>query len=298
MKEKNLLISICVVTYNHEEYLRDCLAGIADQLNGVNAEVIVGDDFSTDSTKLIIQEFVSRYPTIFRAIFHSKNIGPHKNFLSVHKSALGDFVFHIDGDDIVFGDKFKTQLNFMLNNPDYAACGHRVKVVDFQGDDTKKIFPAESVINHSKSRHILNGMPFAFSSLMYRRFNIDKHSNDDRSVDWYFVADILNFGLVACLDDVLGAYRLNQQSLSSNLGSSRLKELIVEMYCRQFVAWKVYRREFFCVALLDTLAAIKNGRPVGTQLRRLLAKSFTLSALPILISTYLVRKKNAKLLKR
>ena len=55
-------VSVCVVTYNQEKYIRQCLQSIVDQETDFDFEVIVADDCSTDRTSCIVQEFADKYP--------------------------------------------------------------------------------------------------------------------------------------------------------------------------------------------------------------------------------------------
>ena len=43
--------SVCVITYNQEAYIRECLQSIVDQMTDFDFEVIVGDDCSCDGTR-------------------------------------------------------------------------------------------------------------------------------------------------------------------------------------------------------------------------------------------------------
>ena len=43
-------VSICLITYNHEEYLETTLNSIFEQHTDFDFEVVIGDDYSTDCT--------------------------------------------------------------------------------------------------------------------------------------------------------------------------------------------------------------------------------------------------------
>ena len=73
--EKKTKVSVCVVTYNQEKYIRKCLQSIIDQKADFDFEIIIADDCSTDNTPTIIQEFYAKYPEIVKPIFREKNIG-------------------------------------------------------------------------------------------------------------------------------------------------------------------------------------------------------------------------------
>ena len=53
-------LSVFVVTYNQEQYIKQCLESIAKQKVNFDYEVIIGDDCSTDGTGRICDEFANR----------------------------------------------------------------------------------------------------------------------------------------------------------------------------------------------------------------------------------------------
>ena len=57
-------LSLVIPVYNVEAYLRECLDSVLSQKN-VEMEVILVNDGSTDGSKLILEEYVSRYPELF-----------------------------------------------------------------------------------------------------------------------------------------------------------------------------------------------------------------------------------------
>ena len=65
------LVSVCVVAYNQEEYIEQCLMSIIDQKTNFEFEIIVSDDFSSDNTSKIIKKISEKYPKIITAIFIS-----------------------------------------------------------------------------------------------------------------------------------------------------------------------------------------------------------------------------------
>lgn len=114
-------VSVCVVTFNQEKYIRQCLQSIVDQEVSFSFEVIVGDDGSTDGTRSILREFAERYPSIVKPIYNEKNIGPYRNYVSTHSVAKGDYVAHCDGDDFWYPGKLKYQAEYLDNNLHVAA---------------------------------------------------------------------------------------------------------------------------------------------------------------------------------
>ena len=56
MSEQNPELSVIVIAYNGREYLSDCLHTLLEDLEGINGEVIVIDNASTDGSRELIRE--------------------------------------------------------------------------------------------------------------------------------------------------------------------------------------------------------------------------------------------------
>ncbi len=83
-------LSVTVITLNEEKNLRRCLESIKD----IAGEIIVVDSGSTDDTLEIAKSFNAK-------IFHKKfiNYAQQKNFAA--NKASGEWIFSIDGDEVV-----------------------------------------------------------------------------------------------------------------------------------------------------------------------------------------------------
>ena len=55
MKEE-VQVSICLLTYNHEKYIKEALDSILNQKRNFKYEIIVRDDASNDDTTNIIKK--------------------------------------------------------------------------------------------------------------------------------------------------------------------------------------------------------------------------------------------------
>ncbi|HBZ26123.1 MAG TPA: hypothetical protein DEO54_07775 [Rikenellaceae bacterium] len=117
------LVSICCLTYNHEQYIRECIEGFLIQKTDFLFEIIIHDDASTDNTSSIIREYEARYPEIIKPIYQSENqwskgISPSLNF--VWPRARGKYIALCEGDDYWI-DKYKLskQVDFIEKNPEF-----------------------------------------------------------------------------------------------------------------------------------------------------------------------------------
>jgi glycosyltransferase involved in cell wall biosynthesis len=170
MPDKVPEVSVCVVTYNQEKYITECLQSVVDQETDFDFEVLVADDCSTDGTGRIVQEFAEKYPDIVKPILHSKNIGAFHNYVSVHDAAIGKYIAHLDGDDYWLPGKLQIQKSFLDRNKECNFVVTRMKRLDEKGNlkpdkiDIKKLPP------HGFTRAdilVLGGIG-AHSTKMYR----------------------------------------------------------------------------------------------------------------------------------
>ena len=98
--ENDIKVSVCVVTYNQENYIAECLESLVNQVTNFRYEIIVGEDCSTDGTRAIVQRYVEKYPNLIVPLFYKNNIGAVENIKKVYKKAKGKYIAHMDGDDI------------------------------------------------------------------------------------------------------------------------------------------------------------------------------------------------------
>ncbi len=114
-------VSICIVTYNHERYLRECVMSVVAQAQDVHLEILIGDDHSSDQTESIGRELEALFPEVIRFIRHETNLGPGGNYQSLIRLARGEYIAHLDGDDFWLPGKIISQIGILDNNPDYSA---------------------------------------------------------------------------------------------------------------------------------------------------------------------------------
>lgn len=70
-----LLLTVNVITYNHEEFIEDCLNSILEQRTNFDYLVRIFDDASTDRTQDICRKFKKNFPKKIELHFANKNLG-------------------------------------------------------------------------------------------------------------------------------------------------------------------------------------------------------------------------------
>lgn len=126
------LVSVWMVTYNHEKYIAEALESVLMQQTNFDFEIVIGEDCSTDQTRSIIKNYENKYPNIIFPIYHDKNVGANRNaYEFTFPLCKGKYIACLEGDDY-WTDPFKLQkqVDFLEQNKDYVICGHWRKIVD------------------------------------------------------------------------------------------------------------------------------------------------------------------------
>lgn len=204
-------VSVCVVTYNQEEYIEKCLQSLVDQVVPFEFEIIVGDDCSTDGTAEVVSRFASEYPLVVRPIIHSKNVGPYENYWSVHLAARGEYIAHIDGDDYTLPGKLATQVKFLDDNPDCILCGHGMQRLcnGVMSPPSKERYPVIDTLR----AFLIYGNYLAHSSVMYRASKRLSPEMFNEAVDFQLHVARVTSGKVGYINECLGVYRVNSTGM-------------------------------------------------------------------------------------
>ena len=114
-----MFLSVNIPVYNCEKYLRQCIESVLAQTFS-DYELILADDGSTDASGAICDEYAARDARI--SVLHLQNGGA----MAARERALaqnaGDYVFFMDGDDVIAPDLFKRLYDVCsAHHPDIAA---------------------------------------------------------------------------------------------------------------------------------------------------------------------------------
>lgn len=232
-------VSVCVITYNQADYIGHCLQSIVDQQTNFEVEVIVGDDCSTDNTQDIIKDFARRYPGLIIPILNSTKIGGTQNYITTHLRARGDYVAHLDGDDLAFPGKLQRLSDYLDKRADLAVVWHAVVLFNDAGKTTgllhRHIDDILDTSNITRPDLLRFGSLGAASSIMYRRSSaLFLKSVEGAALDYYFATKLLEKGNAARLGDILGGYRYNPTATTlSKIGLMYFKRSPMrELYAR------------------------------------------------------------------
>ena len=146
--QENPVVSVCVMTYQHEKYITKCIQGIIDQKTDFTFEILIGEDCSTDSTRNICIQFAEKYPEKIRLFLHRRGnnilIGnrPSGRFNLLYNlfSAKGKYVALCEGDDMWIDNfKLQKQVDFLEKNKDCSIVFSGFKIQRSNGNISRTI---------------------------------------------------------------------------------------------------------------------------------------------------------------
>lgn len=155
---KTPLVSICMITYGHENYVKQAIDGVLMQEVTFDMELIISNDCSPDGTHDVIQHIIKTHPKghLIKYFEHSENQGMIPNFVFALKKCRGNYVALCEGDDYWTDSlKLEKQVNFLEKNSDYVISCHNASVIDEHGKllsdsrlsmDRKRDFSSEELM--------------------------------------------------------------------------------------------------------------------------------------------------------
>ena len=117
------VVTVRTSTYNHAEFIVQCIESILMQKTNFAFEYIIGEDFSTDGTREIVLDYAKKYPGIIRVITADRNVGFKANGMRCINAARGKYMALCEGDDFWIDEyKLQKQFDYMESHPECAIC--------------------------------------------------------------------------------------------------------------------------------------------------------------------------------
>ena len=132
------MISVVISVYNGEAYLAEAIRSVLGQ-TGVELELIVVDDGSTDSTPAVARAFSDPRMTVLRQ--ENRGVAAARN-AGIERSR-GEFIAFLDADDVWLPAKLRRQMELFARRPEVGVAytgyvitdsGLRARGVVLQGD--------------------------------------------------------------------------------------------------------------------------------------------------------------------
>jgi glycosyltransferase involved in cell wall biosynthesis len=112
-------LSICIPTYQRENWLRECLGSLAPQITSDEVEVVVIDNYSQDNTSRVVNEFIKKNQRI-RYYRNEQNLGYSGGQTKCFEHARGDYTAILCDDDLYLDGEVAEILKIINGPQEYA----------------------------------------------------------------------------------------------------------------------------------------------------------------------------------
>lgn len=244
-------VSIIIPTYNREAYILECLNSVENlNLAGIRLEVIIIDDFSSDNTVRIVEEFSKNKPIkIFKRSYNSGGASIPRN--DGIRLAKGKYIFFLDSDDYIHCDLIKDTWNLAeAYNKDVVI----VKLESVQGKrgvGSQGVFDFGTIVNTDFFENkIFNNQESI--KLICRKFLIDNRIYFDAKYkkweDLVFVSQMysLTSRIAICANHSYYFIRDHENSHLSNSSISTNDAIMVYIDCLKFYMINSDGKKYSC----------------------------------------------------
>ncbi len=230
------VLSICLITYNHQKFIKDAIEGVLDQKVNFTWKLIIADDYSTDGTREILLDYKEKYPDVIHLIFQEKNVGAERNWIELMAYPKSKYIAYFEGDDHWTNPlKLQKQIDFLENNPDYSLICHNAMVNNLF-DGTQKLFNTKFEKNTFTTKDLILKSWFVPSaSIVFRNenFKLPRWSNVNGDLTMLLI-NSLN-GKIFYIDEVMSVYNFaTSSSASQGLLSQNKAKRLFRMYNNKF----------------------------------------------------------------
>lgn len=246
-------VSVVMITYGHEQFIKQSIEGVLMQQCNFDVELILANDCSPDLTDTIVRGVLENNPksNLVKYTKHPKNIGPRPNFMWVLKQATGKYIAICEGDDYWTDSlKLQKQVDFLEANKTIALAAHNVQIV---GKEFNEIIdrPYHNQISAGtyNTKDIIRGFKLPTNSILFRNHLYDFKNTPSwfskiRSVDKYVYLMLSTFGDIYYDNTVMGAYRKHEGGIVGSYDSWGYQKHIL-MHKKQIFFWKNFKQFFY-----------------------------------------------------
>ncbi len=238
------LVSIITPTYNHQNYIAQCIQSVLKQEYD-NWEMIIINDGSTDTTAEIAKNFVQQDDRI--KLINQENVGIYRLHESYNKAlslAKGKYIAILEADDYWYPQKLKLQVQNFEENPDAVMSFTTIHSKVEDSTDILRTYPDANNVDinwicNKPNCSVINVFlktvvpPVGW---MIRKQPLDKIGGFSQSphipaVDISTAMQLARLGNFIFVEEPLGVWRMHKSQVTKNLTSDMT--LGTEMFVKE-----------------------------------------------------------------
>lgn len=244
-------LSILIICYNQENYIKQCITSIILQRIPFEYEVIIADDGSKDKTLSLIKDTFSGNIKNLIILDNSENHGISKNYQRGFAICKGEYIAVIEGDDYwTDPERLNKHINFLDNHSECVMSMNRYIFFDENSNSF-----SHSTWKFSEDFRYVNTQDMAMgnklgnlSACVFRRSEINKikpNLYDLNIADWMLGLVLSQNGFIAILKELMSVYRIHNKGEWSKIPIKKRNERLIKSIdsYNQYLEYK-YDKEF------------------------------------------------------
>lgn len=217
------LVSVCMITYNHEQYIEEAILGVLMQKCDFGVDLIISNDNSPDKTDEIIQNIIKNHTngSWIKYFKQEKNLGMMPNAVFALNECKAKYIALCEGDDYWIDPlKLQKQVDFLENNENYSLTIHNVERIDYN-KTVQKLNKGNDNITIDFEKLVRYDFGIPTCSWVYRNnFEPPKWLLDCEAGDWPMLYFLLNISNCYYFADSMGAYRKHDVGVTKVINST------------------------------------------------------------------------------
>ncbi len=206
-KTNQPLLSICILTFNRAEILRETLAHLAETLD-TSIEIVVSNNCSGDHTVDVLEDFKKKWER-FRYVRLDKEVSMQENLVVAGSMAMGKYMYLFCDDDRIVMEGLNNAVKMMEEREDIVAVFGAHTECDTKQELVETYTKTDEIVILPKGSESKKEALFKFGLLWFpvirtelcQRFCLT--SFDNRSFGhWQLSGVILDHGAMAVIPDV------------------------------------------------------------------------------------------------
>ena len=172
--------SVLMSVYSKENpiFLRESIDSMLNQTVGPNEFVLVEDGPLTDELYEVIDNYVQKYPKVFKEIRLKKNVGLGPALRIGVNRCHNEWIARADSDDISFPDRMETQLIRIMKEPRIDIIGaNHIEFIDSIYNKSSFLYKTLPSSNSQIKEYAKRRNPFSHSVLTIRKSKIVEAGN-------------------------------------------------------------------------------------------------------------------------
>jgi glycosyltransferase involved in cell wall biosynthesis len=233
LRTSSPLVSVVMSVFNGERYLRAALESVLAQ-EGVDFEVVVVDDGSTDGSADLLAEFARRDDRV--RVIRQENAGLTRALMRGCAKARGEFIVRQDDDDLSVPGRFEKQAALLRSRAGIMAVASWVRLIGPEGEHLDDVrFPegeeaGTEAVMHGRKNPI-------HGSVMFRKSAYEMAGG--YRPEFYFAQDSdlwLRLGALGpffFIPEILYHFRFTETSVTSRYRAAQLRLYEIAKSCQQ-----------------------------------------------------------------